>query len=314
MKSITYFGVPMVIVEEDEAIDGRWRADPGPAEVVRVERPRRESWPLLRRSGFLPKPQQISWVADVGEDEESFTAALSSRERQKIRSARRRLAAERLILSVRGLDQALFDSFLPLYEASLARMRHGVSVAASERDEILGDRDRYFAVCATDGPDLVGCALARREADLDTVRVRFSAVDLPHREASLSRVLYLEAARVTRDFGHRTFSLGKDRNLYGHISQPGLLRFKRQLGFTPRPSHHIDAATGYDQADLVLRTRALADPTMLLSYAGDVPDDRLRLEVFSAANHTDLRPYSAKFPNGMRVHQLAAGAVAASSW
>jgi hypothetical protein len=313
MKSVMYFGVPMVIVGEGEAIDGRWRADPGPAEVVRVERPRQESWSELRRSGFLLKPQQISWVADVGDDEESFTAALSSGERQKIRAARKRLAAERLTLSVRDLDGHLFDTFLPLYEASLARMRHGVPVAAGERDEILGDRARYFAVCVADGPDLVGCALARREVDLDTVRVRFSAVDLPHREASLSRVLYLEAARVTRELGHQTFSLGKDRNLYGHISQPGLLRFKRQLGFTPRPSHHIDATTGYDQADLVLRTRALADPTMLLSYAGDVPDDRLRLEVFSAADHLDLRPYSAKFDNGMRMHQLAANALAVCS-
>ena len=232
-------------------------------------------------------------------------ATLASGERQKLRVAQRTMADEGHKVEVRDLDMALFDDFLPVYQASLSRMRHGVAVAAAERDDLLADKDRYFAVCVADGPTLIGCALARREPELDTVRVRFSAVDLPHREASLSRVLYLEAARVARSYGHRVFSLGKDRNLYGHISQPGLLRFKRQLGFRPSPSHHVDPTTGWDQADRVLRTGGeLADPTMLLSYATDTPGTRLRLEVFTgrAGHDLDLRPFAAKFPDGTRVH------------
>jgi hypothetical protein len=313
MNIITYFGVPMAILDEEEAIEGRWQSDAGPAEVVRIERPRREFWPQLREQGFMPKPQWITWLADIGDDEESFIAALSSGERQKIRLARRLLAAEGLTLTVRALDKKLFDEFYPLYQASLRRMRHGVSVAGDERDAILADRDRYFAICVADRDQLVGCALARREVDLDTVRVRFSAVDQPHREASLSRILYLEAARVTRDFGHPTFSLGRDRNLYGHIAQPGLLRFKRQLGFIPHPSHHIDPAIGYDQADIVLRTGELADPCMLLSYIDNTLGAQLRLEVFSAAKDVDLRPYTAKFDHGVRMHQLVADAVTLAS-
>lgn len=299
----------MAELSEQEAVDGTWRAAAGVAEVARVERPDPGRWPELRAQGFLPKPQQITWLADVGDSEEAYLAALTPGERQKIRVARRALADEGHKVEVRDLDADLFDAFLPVYQASLARMRHGVAVAAAEREDVLADRDRYFAVCVADGPALIGCALTRREPELDTVRVRFSAVDLPHREASLSRVLYLEAARVARSYGHRIFSLGKDRNLYGHISQPGLLRFKRQLGFRPSPSHHIDPTTGWDQADLVLRTGdQLADPTMLLSYAADTPDAHLRLEVFAGRpDELDLRPFAAKFPDGMRLHRTAMG-------
>jgi hypothetical protein len=303
MNVVDYFGVSIIMLDEAEAASGDWRHAAGEAEVARVERPDPACWSTLRAQGFLPKPQQITWLTDVGESEDAYLAGLTSGERQKIRVARRTMADEGLAVDVRDLDAPLFDAFLPVYEASLARMRHGVSVAAAEREEILADRDRYFAVCVADGPALIGCALVRREPDRDTVRVRFSAVDLAHREASMSRVLYLEAARVARAFGHRVFSLGKDRNLYGHIAQPGLLRFKRQLGFRPHPSHHIDATTGHDQADLILRTGVeLADPTMLLSYLNDKPDEHLRLEVFTRRAEVDLRPFAAKFPDGMRVH------------
>lgn len=304
MTIIDYHGVAMLVLETDEALDGRWGAQSRLAEVVRIERPPVESWPQLRAMGFLPKPQWITWLADVCEDEETFIARLSSGERQRIRLARHKLGEEGLRLDVRSVDAALFDEFLVLYEDSLTRMRHAVSVARGERDAIMADSHRYVAVCVTDGSSLVGCCLAQRLPDADLVRVRFSAADLPNRENSLARVLYLEAARVTRSFGHRTFSLGRDRNLYGHIAQTGLLRFKRGLGFEPNPTHHVDPAVGYDQADLVVGTGALADPAMLLGYVGDVPDGRLRLEAFSGTDGVDLRPFATKFAFGMRVHRL----------
>jgi hypothetical protein len=311
MTLIDYHGVAMLMLDADEALDGRWRARSGPAEVVRVERPPVECWPQLRARGFLPKPQWIMWLADVCADEETFIAKLSSGERQKIRLARHKLGEEGLRLDIRPVDAALFDEFLVLYEDSLARMPHGVSVARGERETLLADRDRYFAICVADRSRLVGCCLAQRLPDADLVRVRFSAADLPHRDDSLARVLYLEAAQLTRSLRHRTFSLGKDRNLYGHIAQTGLLRFKRQLGFEPNPSHHIDPSIGYDQADLVVDTGALADPAMLLGYVDDIPNGRLRLEVFSRTDGVDLRPFATKFAHGMRVHQLPAQAAKA---
>ena len=152
-------------------------------------------------------------------------ARRSSAERQKIRGARARTAGEGIQISVRELDERLFEEFLVLYADTVNRMRHGVNVALEERDTILADRSSYIALCASSGARLVGCCLARREPALDTVRVRFSAADHPHRETSLARVLYMEAGRVTRELEHRTLSLGKDRNLYGHIAKPGLLRF-----------------------------------------------------------------------------------------
>jgi hypothetical protein len=307
MELTDYHGVPVAFVNVDEALapDADWGRLRGLADVVRVERPPVSRWPALRDRGFRLKPQYVTWLTETCGSEEAYFSRLAPAERQKIRSARRRLAGEGLALSVRELDARLMEEFLVLYGQSVTRMRHGVAVAHEEKDAVLADRCRYAAVCVHDGAALVACCLMRLEHPESTARVRFSAVDQPHRESSMARVLYMEAARVARESGLAMFSLGKDRNLYGHIAKPGLLRFKCQLGLSPYPSHLVDPAIGYDQADLVLGLDSLAVPAMLLSYPADVPAGRLRLEVYSHDDMVDLRPFSAKFP-GTRLHVLRA--------
>lgn len=113
MTLIDYDGVAMLMLDADEALDDRWRARSGLAEVVRVERPPVECWPQLRARGFLPKPQWIMWLADVCADEETFIARLSSGERQKIRLARHKLGEQGLRLEVRPVDAALFGLCRP---------------------------------------------------------------------------------------------------------------------------------------------------------------------------------------------------------
>jgi hypothetical protein len=305
MDVTDYHGVAIAFVNVDEAVGGDWAAARDQVDVVRVERPPSARWRELRAAGFVPKPQFVTWITEARASEDEYFAALPKRERQKIRGARRQLELDRLSVETSEVDERLFDAFLEIYEAQISEMRHGVAVAREERDLVLADAGSYFAICARRGGVLVGCCVVQRDPARDTVRVRFSAVDGEHREGSLARVLYMEAAELTRRLGHAQFSLGKDRNLYGHIAKPGLFRFKAHLGVVPYPSHLVDPAIGHDQADLVVGLGALTDPTLILGYVDNEPTSRLRLDVFSSEPDLQLRPYEASFLCGSRLHRPA---------
>ncbi len=307
MELIEYHGINIVLTDCAEAVSRDWRWYSGPADVVRVDKPDPQRYGELSRHGFAIKPQFVTWTAKACESEEEYLAGLTGRERQRIRAARSRLRAEGLSVRTRAIDPVLVDRFLVLYRSSVGRIRHGVLVACEEREAVLADRDSYFAVCVMAGGDLVGCCLAQLDEPAGTVRVRFSAVDAPHREASLARVLYLEAAQQARARGLATFSLGKDRNLYGHIAKPGLLRFKRQLGLRPHPSHFLNPAVGHDQADLIVGFQALADPAMILRYPGETASDDLALEVFTTRPGPDIRAFENKFAGAIAITYIDGG-------
>lgn len=303
MELTDFHGAAVALADADEALSADLGALAAEADIVRVERPPQGRWDDLRARGFVLKPQWVSWLGPLAASEEEYLAAMSKRERQSLRMAIRQAAEAGLALSVRPLDEPLLDEFLGLYVPAISAMRHGVLIAVDERPQIMAQRDAYIASCAHQGDRLVGCSLVRREPERDTARLRFSAVAAEFRDTSLARVLYLNAAAAAREAGLSYFGLGKDRNLYGHIAQPGLIAFKLALGQTPHPSHLLDPSVGYDQADLVLRLGALADPSMMLGYpAGEHPSDTLRLEVFSTTGDADIRAIARRFP-GARQHQ-----------
>lgn len=317
MELTDYHGARIAVASAAEALNSDPAALTGCADIVRVERPPQDRWDDLRALGFVLKPQYVSWLARLGASEEEYLAAMAKRERQSLRIAVRQAAEAGLEVSVRALDECLLGEFLRLYEPAIAVMRHGVPVATQERDEIWEQREAYLAACAHDGDELVGCSLVRCEENAGVARLRFSAVARRLRDSSLARVLYLRAANAARAAGLSSFSLGKDRNLYGHIAQPGLLAFKLALGQSPQPSHLADPAVGYDQADLILRLGTLADPSMMLGYPdGRNPRDRLRLEVYSTTGAADIRALRRKLPDAVQ-HRLPgaerAGAQALSS-
>jgi ribosomal protein S18 acetylase RimI-like enzyme len=303
MELTDFHGVVVALADADESLDANLATLARGADIVRVERPAAGCWDDLRARGFVLKPQYVSWQARLAGSEEEYLAAMAKRERQSLRRAARQAAQAGLDLSVRGLDGPLLEEFLSLYVPAISAMRHGVLIAVEERAEIWAQRDAYLVVCAHQGGQLVGCSLVRREPERDTARLRFSAVAAEFRETSLARVLYLNAANAARAAGLSCFGLGKDRNLYGHIAQPGLIAFKLALGQTPHPSQQLDPAVGYDQADLILRLGALADPSMMLGYPDGQPGGGpLRLEVFSATGEADIRAFRRRFP-GARQHQ-----------
>ncbi len=303
MELTDYHGAAIALVTPAEALTADLAALTGTADVVRVERPPQDCWDDMRDRGFVLKPQYIAWRARLGASEEEYLASMPKRERQSLRVAVRQAAAAGLTLSVRKLDGRILDEFLRLYEPAVVAMRHGVLVAMEERAEIWAQRHAYLAACAHEDGRLVGCSLVRCEPGVKTARLRFSAVAAGLRHTSLARVLYLSAANAARERGLTFFSLGKDRNMYGHIAKPGLLAFKLALGQTPHPAHLMDPTVGYDQADLILQLGVLTDPTMMLSYAhGHKPSNRLQLEVYSTTGTADVRAFSRRLP-GSRQHQ-----------
>ena len=306
----TAFGVPMAVIDVDEALEGAWRPHRFDVDVVRVQDPPIDRWPDLVAAGFYPKPQVLTWRAATAASEEDFVARLSGKDRQNLRTARRRTNESGLSVKVEPVNSALLDVFLPLYEAGIERMTHGLAIASQNRDMLLAEADDYFAVCIRDGDDLVGASLNQQSRVRDEVRARFSTTVPDQRQAGLAKVLYLEVVEVARQRGFAWVSLGSDPNLYGHLAKPGLFGFKNRLGFSAIPSHLVDPDSGSDQADRIVGLGALTDPSFVLSYAPDANGtphrgERLRLELFTTDPTVDQRPYRADYLDGIDVHRVA---------
>lgn len=302
-------GLPVAVVDVDEALSGDWQQHRHAVDVVRVQDPPPLLWGALAAAGFLPKPQVVTWRAATASCEDEFLSGLARKDKQNIRIARRRAKADNLAITVGPVDAALLERFLPIYEAQVARMVHGWSVATEHRERILADADSYFAVCAWEGDILVGASINQQSKERDEVRARFSAVVADQRQASLTRVIYLEVVRVARELGFLMVSLGSDPNLYGHLVKPGLFSFKSRLGFVPVPSHLVDPESGSDQADRVVGFSAITDPSFVLSYAEGVSGQpirgsRLTLDLYATKPELDLRPYTVDHLADIRVHQL----------
>ena len=299
-------GLPVAVIDVDEALNGGWRARCDDVDVVRVQDPPRRHWADLAAAGFMPKPQVLTWRAATAASEDDFLAGLARKDKQNIRIARRRAAADGLTTTVHEVDARLLDVFLPMYEAQIAVMVHGWSVATEHREKILADAENYFAVCVWDDGLLVGASINQQSRERDEVRARFSAVVPGQRQASLARVIYLEVVRVARQRGFAWVGLGSDPNLYGHLVKPGLFGFKSRLGFVPVPSHLVDPGSGSDQADRIVGFGALTDPSFVLSYApgalGPERGTRLRMDMFSSNASVDLRPFTVDYLDGVRVH------------
>ena len=69
MELIDYHGVPMAMLDTNEALNSDWMSVAGRVEVARVENPESRDWPALRARGLFPKPQQVTWLADARESE-----------------------------------------------------------------------------------------------------------------------------------------------------------------------------------------------------------------------------------------------------
>lgn len=311
MEIQEFSGLRIAFAGVKEALRTDYSALRGRADLVRVISPPAGSLAALAAVGFMPKPHTLTWIAATRESEDAFLIHLSQKDRQNIRIARRRAVADGLHgRIVRPVDARFLDDFLPLYRARIAEMRHGDPIAAEYRDAVL--HGGYYALACYDGTELAGGCLIRECPSDDLAEIRFSAVDLRRRSASLARVLYLDAVRTAGELGYRRVSLGSDPNLYGHLAKPGLFGFKWRMGFEAVPAQSVLPDKGFDEADLILSISELDQPVVLLSYAQNDPDSRaadrrgLRAEIFSGPADIDTRPYAAPFLTELRIHYQTA--------
>ncbi|MFF4713043.1 GNAT family N-acetyltransferase [Streptomyces eurythermus] len=302
-------GLPMALVDVDQALSGGWRAYENKVDLIRVQDPPAESWTRLREAGFLPKPQVVAWRAEVLDSEERYLGTLPQKDRYDLRMAYRRAAEGDLQVDAEPLTVALLDEFLELYERQVAAMRHGWAVAVEQRGNILSEAESYCAVTVRSHGTLVGACLNQDLPAKDEIRARFSAVTAEQRQDSLGRVLYGETLRVARERCRRWVSLGRDVNLYGHVVKPGLFSFKSRLGFTAIPGQLLEPGSGSHQADRVVRFGELTDPTLLLSYAPTAEEATavaapLHLNLFTPSENLDARPYRGVGLAGTTVHTV----------
>jgi hypothetical protein len=297
-------GLRIATVDPATAFATDWVPHTGDIDLVRVGAPDPGCWELLAGAGFVLKPDRVTWLAETGADEREFLARISRKEREGVAKARRAVAGAGLAWRLIPLDEAGWESFLTLYERGVARMRNGLAVARNHRDAVLSRRERFFLLGAYAGAELHGAAIGEWCPEIDLARLRFSAVTGEQRAASLSRALYLEAARAARDAGYARMTLGNDPNLYGHLVMPGLFAFKARLGFVPVPSTQLDPADGEDEAALVLSMKALANPSFMLGYPAPVRGRDLIFDVLARGPDADMRLYTTCLPAPVRLHHV----------
>ncbi|MDX2759976.1 GNAT family N-acetyltransferase [Streptomyces europaeiscabiei] len=269
MEIVDRYGLALALIEPSDLAGEPWTRSDQHIDVVRLPNPPADTWDELTRRGFVRKPSLLTWVAELGADEDGFLAGLDRSARQTVRRAQRQAAAAGVRENVEDpVTPATLDRFFSLYQERVADMRYGVPFALDHRDAILHGPRKFFGVFAYDGEELVGGCLALECPAVSTLVLRFSAVSAAYRRSSLPRVVYFSVLRAARARGYARATLGNEPNLMGHLTQPGLLRFKAGLGFRAVPSHECADPQASDEADLVLRLKALSDPTLILGYAG----------------------------------------------
>ncbi|MGH3696124.1 MAG: GNAT family N-acetyltransferase [Pseudonocardiaceae bacterium] len=300
-------GLAVGFVTVEEALTLPLDESTGPAEVLRVVRPPVSEWDRLRAKGFVPKPARISWIMATRGSDEEYLESLPKKERWSVRRARRLAADDGVHFVVeQPVGAAGFEAFFQIYLAQVEQMRFGVPFATSHQEAILTGADPYLAIWARTGTKMVGGCLVLADPAARFAKIRFSAVSRRFRDTGLSRVVYLEAVRASRERGYDSVSLGSEPNLYGHIVKAGLFSFKRRLGFVPMPSQEVGNA-GFDEADKVLRLGALEDPGLILGYPDGSASGSWRGgcgNFYTSAAELDLFPYRTDLMTGVSVTQV----------
>lgn len=305
MEVVDRYGLALALIEPKELVEEPWRSADRHIDVVRMPDPPSAVWAELDARGFVRKPSLLTWVGELGPDEEDHLSRLERTTRQDIRRARRHAAAAGLREVVEDpVSPRTLDLFLALYAERVAGMTFGVPFALDYRDAVLHGPRKFFGVFAFDGDELAGGCLVLECPAADALVLRFSAVTERWRRSSLARALYLSAMRAGRSRGYSRATLGNEPNLMGHLTRPGLFCFKRSLGFRPVPSQEFADPQGGDEADLVLSLRTLSDPALILGYAGTGREagSRLAGRLISTAPQ-ETAPYAAPFLESVTVHR-----------
>lgn len=256
----------------EEALERNWHDPACDVDIVRVRLTDLDRRPALEAAGFLVKPAWVNWLAPLTDSAAAFRQRLSVSERKSHRNAARAAVTSGITVGV--LDQVGEEdlrAFLELYERQISAMPHGVNYARRQERLLLRDLPSLLGVFAHADGVLVGGCLCSLRPDQSLVHVRFSAAADSARHGMLSRLMYTAAFDAARERGYTWASLGSDPSLLGHTAQPGLFGFKARFSFTPIPMQTMQPKAAADEAELVVRMRALAQPSLSIAYHEDRP-------------------------------------------
>jgi len=243
--------------------------DPG-ASVVRHLVPDEDARRRLGEQGFVVKPSRVAWMVDIGVDDEEFLAGFSARHRREIRRTQRLFGKSGFELQVDSFSAgAVSDSFVELYHQTIASRSLGIDALSGSLRSLYADPTATVIRAVRPNGEVGGYCVVRAIAGTDILRLCYSAVEPKARRFEMSRNLYIEAFRLARRSGLERATLGADPNLYGHIVDTGLLRFKASLGARPVPAGSVDPVDLGDEAELIVAQGVLADPTVTFAYAAD---------------------------------------------
>lgn len=306
MEIVDKYGLDVGCMSTSEAL-GAGRPWSGPdIDLLRVVDPHPAYQAALADVGFFVRPGLISWLAPLLDTEQEFMASLSRSGRRNVVHGQRWARAAGARLSVEyPLTESGFASFLDVYERRVADMRNGVNLARGEQHLILEARKSYTGVFLHDFGNMLGGCICWVRPERSLLQLRYAATAAVPQRGALTRALYMATFQLGRELGLRWMSLGNDTSLYGHVIQPGLYEFKKQLGFTPVPAQAVDPGTTTDEADRVMSLRSLTDPALLLAYdqsyaTWDGTESAARprafvLHILTTCGDIDLRPYRAEF-------------------
>lgn len=262
----------IALASVDEALDRDWRDPAADIDIVRVRLANLARREELEAAGFLVKPSWVNWMAPLTASATDFQARLPSKERKSHRAAARTAANSGIELRVLpAVGERDLHDFLRLYDRQIAGMAHGVNHARRQERHLLHHLTTLLGVFAYADGTLTGGCLAWLRSEPSMIQLRFSAVTDAARQGMLSRLMYLAAFDAARERGFVWASLGNDPSLLGHTAQPGLFGFKSRLGFVPVPTQTLPPQVTGDEAELVVRMRALAQPSLSIAYHGTEP-------------------------------------------
>lgn len=272
MRIDTKENARIALASVEEALERDWHDPASDLDIVRVRLTNLARREELEAAGFLVKPSWVNWMAPLTASATAFRERLPSKERKSHRYAAR--TAENSGIELRVLpavgEQDVHD-FLGLYDRQIAGMAHGVNHARRQERRLLHDLSTLLGVFAYADGTLAGGCLGWLRSGQSLIQLRFSAVADAARQGMLSRLMYMAAFDAARERGCAWASLGNDPSLLGHTAQPGLFGFKARLGFVPVPTQTLPPQVTGDEAELVVRMRALAQPSLSIAYHGTEP-------------------------------------------
>lgn len=220
--------------------------NPSPEDIAILTADKGYHYGPLWLTNHQPVRSYEEYINSIPDEEMS-----AKKKKEKISAYHRKLRASEKLhegvgqteVRIGEFSDAYFQEWYALYKESILSRDSGADAAgpkfATSEGGSKGELHRYQSVSMRDeqGQLIGGYVLEKFEINGERIlKVKFAAFKKgdPYDSMNLAYRAFDETVKYARDEGFDTISYGSDPNLYGNdLTSPGLLRFKRELGFVP---------------------------------------------------------------------------------